>query len=282
MAARAGSGWWKPGWLPMSGPRSRAATAPTPPPARARPMVSALRRLTASIAPPSPSSIGSGLGSGRGSRLVLVVADLVHVPEQHHGVVLVDGVVAVHGIGALVVAEAHDQLDLVAWTQLDRVLAPVLHRAGQDGLAVVPEDAELLQVDVDGVLPASGVVLEDPALHGVLLHREAEVGARHELAVDLPLTVAPLETEGPGETGGLVVDGRQADGTEDVVVGRGGDVGERHGLGVEAGVDHLRSHQPEFDEGVPLPGGQDLARRTSPVHLLQAVLQPYAAGVAEA
>src|SRR3989440_3441033 len=209
MAARAGSAWWKLRWLAMSGPRSRAATAPTPPPARARPMVRAWRRVTASIAPPPPASTGFGLGSGRRSWLGLVVADLVHVPEQHHGVVLVDGVVAVHRVRPPEVPEALDELDLVAGAQPDGVLAPVLERAGQNRPAVVLEDAELLQVDVDGVLPPSGVVGEDPPLRCVLLHSEAELGARHELAVDLPLAVAPLEAEVPFDAGSHVAHVRQ-------------------------------------------------------------------------
>lgn len=52
------------------------------------------------------------------------------------------------------------------------------------------------------MLPSAGVVLEHPLLNGVALDRETGslVAAAYQLSVDLPLTVASLEAEGPGDT----------------------------------------------------------------------------------
>src|SRR5437762_11841972 len=124
---------------------------------------------------------------------IVVVRVILDRPEQHHGVVLVNRVVAVHGIVPPEVPEAHHQLDLLVELQLDDVLPGEFDVPPLDQLPVAPDDLELLQVNVDRVLPAPGVVLEDPPFRRVPVHRKADLVAVHEAPVDLPLAVAPLE-----------------------------------------------------------------------------------------
>src|SRR5215813_8148879 len=61
----------------------------------------------------------------------------------------------------------------------------------------------LLQVNVDGMRPVTGEVGQEPVLHAVLLHGEAEGAAIHELAVDRPLPVQAVELEGADDPGRL-------------------------------------------------------------------------------
>src|SRR5260370_34097589 len=53
----------------------------------------------------------------------------------------------------------------------------------------------LLQMYVHRMGPIAGSVEQDPVLHGVLLHQEAEMVAGHELAVDGPLAIQAVEFE---------------------------------------------------------------------------------------
>src|SRR5262245_21782091 len=73
-------------------------------------VASQTRRVRAGIA-------SSLLSPSRSLRLREVVAGILHLPEQHHLMVFVDGVVAVHRIAAPEVAEPHDQLDLLVELQ---------------------------------------------------------------------------------------------------------------------------------------------------------------------
>ena len=168
---------------------------------------------------------------------------------------------AVHRIVAAEVPEAHHQLDLLVELQPDDVLPGEFDVPPRDQLPVAPDDLELLQVNVDRVLPAPGVVLEDPPFRRVPVHREADLVAVHEAAVDLPLAVAPLEAE-PAR------DSRSRPGGQGV---------EPHGrVGrIHAVVAHGVAHEPELHEHVlALARGQDLARRAPAVDLLEAILQP--------
>src|SRR5437667_64392 len=126
---------------------------------------------------------------------IVVVRVILDRPEQHHGVVLVNRVVAVHGIVPPEVPEAHHQLDLIVEPHLDDILPGELHVTRLDHPTVVLHDLELLQVNVDRVLPATRVVLQDPPFRRVPVHREADLVAIHEASVDLPLAVAALEAK---------------------------------------------------------------------------------------
>src|SRR5689334_6960681 len=112
--------------------------------------------------------------------------------------VLMDRVVTVEGIATLHVTELDEDLDLLVGEDHD-VLPRELDVAGLDRHTVATEDPEFLEVDVDRMLPTARVVLDDPPLEGVPLRGEAEPGAVHELAVDLPAPAAALEAERAGD-----------------------------------------------------------------------------------
>src|SRR5436309_11898100 len=59
-------------------------------------------------------------------------------------------------------------------------------------------------MDMDRVCPIAGGVEEDPVLHAVPLHQEAEMVAGHELPIDGPLPIQAVELEGAGDPGGHV------------------------------------------------------------------------------
>src|SRR2546426_6846728 len=118
-----------------------------------------------------------------------------------------DRIVAVHGPAAAEVTEAEEQLDLLIEPEPGDVLAAKLDVAAPDELVIAADHLELFQVDVDGMLPAAGVVLDDPALGGVALDREAEARAVGELLIDCPLAVAALEPEGPRDADSIFLGG---------------------------------------------------------------------------
>src|SRR5712691_5583405 len=96
-------------------------------------------------------------------------------------------------------------------------------------------------------------------LYCVLLNREADLIAIHELSVDLPLAVAPLELESPSYP-------RRAGRTWQSVVlriSRGVDTVVRH-----SGLVHHNLHY-----AVPLTGSQNVAGWAAPVVLFQPVLK---------
>src|SRR5262249_34920016 len=98
------------------------------------------------------------------------------------------------------VAEAEEQQDSLVLMQLRHVLAGLLNSERRRD-TVPRENLVLLQVDVYGVSPIPGGVEQDPVLDTVLLHSKAEVVAIHELAVDRPLAVQPIELERPRDPG---------------------------------------------------------------------------------
>src|SRR5438552_8545434 len=237
---------------PLFRPLSLPSAHDTSPAAGSRPSAASQVRLVIAIIGRSPPCLRSG---------VVVVRVILHRPQQHHGVVLVNRVVAVHGIVPPEVPEAHHQLDLLVELQPDDVLPGEFDVPPLDQLPVAPDDLELLQVNVDRVLPAPGVVLQDPPFRRVPVHREADLVAVEELPVDLPLAVAPLEAEPARDPRGRP---------------RGQGVEPHRRVGrVYAVVAHAVAHEPELHEHVlALAGGQDLARRAPAVYLLEAILQP--------
>src|ERR671922_1498180 len=88
------------------------------------------------------------------SRLDEVVAHVLHLPEQHHRVIFVNRVVAVHRVPAPEVAEPHDELDFFVEPEPYHVLPAEFHVAASNQAIVAPDDPELLQMDVNRVLPA--------------------------------------------------------------------------------------------------------------------------------
>src|SRR5712692_9446746 len=122
-----------------------------------------------------------------------------NVPNPHHGVVFMHHVVAVDGILAQPVAEAEEEQDALVGMQLGHVLARPLNQRGRHPVA--GEDLVLLEVDMDRVGPIAGSIEQDPVLHAVLLHQEAEMVAGHELPIDGPLAIQAVELEGTGDAG---------------------------------------------------------------------------------
>src|SRR5215472_16650668 len=100
------------------------------------------------------------------------------------------------------IAEAEEQLHALVGMQLGYIFSPKIRCYGW-GLAVAAQDLVLLQVYMDRVSPIAREVGEEPVLAAVLLDREAERlgeaagtdAAIHELAVDGPLSVEPVELE---------------------------------------------------------------------------------------
>src|ERR1700722_17234137 len=129
------------------------------------------------------------------SRHLYVVALCHDVPQRHHCVILVHHVVTVDRVLTRPVAEFEEQHRALVRMQLRDVLPAEIGRyAGCH--AVAAENLVFLQVNVHGVRPVAGEVGEDPLLGAVLLDREAELGAIHELPVDRPLAVQAIELEG--------------------------------------------------------------------------------------
>src|SRR2546427_2946053 len=82
---------------------------------------------------------------------------IVDLPAQQHGVVLVQGVVAVLHEHPAEVAELHGDLDAAVRAQAVDVLAPLLPRRHVARAAVAFEDLPLLEMDVDRIIPSAAV-----------------------------------------------------------------------------------------------------------------------------
>src|SRR5260370_31196318 len=111
--------------------------------------------------------------------------------------VFMNGVVAVHGPVAAKIAEAEEELNRLVERQATDVFPRVFHPRNPSRPL---QDPELFQMDVDGMLPATGVVPYYPPFRGVSLARETDGGVDGEtvcnLSVDLPLAIAPHALEG--------------------------------------------------------------------------------------
>ena len=71
-----------------------------------------------------------------------------------------NGVVAVHGPVAAKIAEAEEELNLLPELEATHVFPRVFYVCRWR--SIPRQDAELFQMDVDGMLPAMGVVPYDP------------------------------------------------------------------------------------------------------------------------
>ena len=128
----------------------------------------------------------------------LVVSNVVDYAEHHHGVVFVNHVVAVQGELAFEVAETEVHLRFHVVLQPENVFPAFLnYSSGCWRISVDGKRLEFFEMHVDGMLPATRVVLKNPLLYGVSLDREARrrIATAHELAVDLPLPITSLEPE---------------------------------------------------------------------------------------
>ena len=130
------------------------------------------------------------------SRALSGVADWRDVEPQHHRVVLVDRVVAMHRVLPGEIAKAEEERGAGIRFQSEHVLAAGLdqRRRGRSP-AIDRQGLELLEVDVDRMFPLATVVDQRPLLHGILLDREADVVTGEEPFVDLPAATAVGEDE---------------------------------------------------------------------------------------
>jgi hypothetical protein len=132
--------------------------------------------------------------------LVAVPGNGIYVESQHHRVVLVDRVVAMHRVSPDKVSEAEEQFDVVVLTQPHDVLAAPLDQRRR--LPVPSYDLVFFEVNVDRVLPIKAT-FEVPDLRVVAFHFESDIIARKDFVVDDPLTVLAVELEAPLSVLGL-------------------------------------------------------------------------------
>src|SRR2546426_1731397 len=128
---------------------------------------------------------------------------VVDLPTQRHGVVLVQGVVAVLHEHPAKVTELHGDLDTSVRAEAIDVLAPLLPRRHAAGTSVSLEDLPLLEVDVDRMIPVAAVVHQVPDLAGAEPRRRRDPS---EVRVEHFSAVGP-DAQGPRNdvTGSLVV-----------------------------------------------------------------------------
>src|ERR1041385_8979518 len=97
------------------------------------------------------------------------LAPSLHIEANHHGVILMDHVVAVHHIMPGEIAEAEEHLDRTIRADIHHVFAARLVSSRRG--AVSREDLELLVVHMDGMRPAAGLVDQRPNFGGPLFDR---------------------------------------------------------------------------------------------------------------
>src|SRR5712692_4221463 len=109
--------------------------------------------------------------------------------------VLVHGIVAVRRVPAQEVAKSHEDRYFIVGPQLYHVFPGYLMRCRR--LPVPREDLKFLQMNVDGVGPATATVLQDPDLRGALLRSRADFVHVKEFVVDRPGSLMSLEFPPP-------------------------------------------------------------------------------------
>jgi hypothetical protein len=136
------------------------------------------------------------------------------------------------------------------------VLARELHVARPDRDAVAAEDAELLEVDVDRVLPAARVVLEDPPLRR-WPEREAEAVQSMNWPFTCHAAVAALEPERPREAAARWLMSGSEIGANTASVAVAGTWGTTPAR-VEAAVRPARADERNSSSWSPWPAGRIL------------------------
>src|SRR6185503_3966374 len=96
-----------------------------------------------------------------------VVPDIVNVESQHHRVVLVNDVVAMHWVTPNEIAEPEKQFDVIVLTQPHDILPAPLD--GRRCVSVAADDLVLLEVNVYRVLPVESA-FQLPRFGGIALN----------------------------------------------------------------------------------------------------------------
>ena len=125
---------------------------------------------------------------------LVAIPDIINVESQHHRVVFVNHVVAVHWVAPHEVAEAEEQFDVIVLSQPHDILAAPLDCRRR--VSVSADDLMLFEVNVDRVLPVKAA-LQIPCFCRVPLDAEADLVTVEELVIDHPLAVSSVELELP-------------------------------------------------------------------------------------
>src|SRR5687768_4794569 len=129
--------------------------------------------------------------------LLVIVSHVVDIKAQHHRVVFVNRVVAVHRVTSDKVAEPEVDLYVVTLAESYNVLTAALDQRGCVPVAL--ENLVFLEVNMDWVRPIKST-FEIPNLGRVTFHSETNIVAIKELIVDYPLTVLTIKLEAALDT----------------------------------------------------------------------------------
>src|ERR1051325_3855179 len=183
------------------------------------------------------------------------VAHVVDVKPQHHRVVFVNNVVAVHRVAPHEVAEPEVERDVVILTESYDVLAAALDQRRRVPVAV--EHLEFLEMNMDWVRPIKSA-LELPNFGGVAFDPEANFVAIEKFIVNYPLPVIPVKLKAPrdplSDACRYLIESRVSCRIYAVV---------RHWIRNHAELQHLR----------PLARGENVICRSCTVAVLEAVFE---------
>src|SRR6185369_13310927 len=187
---------------------------------------------------------------------LVAVPDIVNVEPQHHRMVFMDHVVAMHRIAPYKVAETEEQLDVIVLSQPHDVLAASLDRCRR--VSVSADNLVFLEMNVYGMFPVKAA-LQIPRFRRVALHAEANIIAVKEFVVDDPLAISPVELELPA----LLRCGS-----------RWSVIEVRIGSRIHAAVGHRVGNYSELEHLVSLARRHNVIARPRAVALLETILEP--------
>src|SRR2546425_12603967 len=124
-------------------------------------------------------------------RWVIVTVSIDQVPPEHHGMVLMHGVVAMGGVPSDPVSKSNEDANVVSWAQNHNILPGYFVRRRR--FAVPREDLEFLHVNMDRMGPAAATIFQGPDLSPALLRAGADFVYVEEFPVDHPSPVIPRE-----------------------------------------------------------------------------------------
>ena len=186
----------------------------------------------------------------------VAVTDIVNVKPQHHRVVFVNRVVAVHRIAPDEITETEEQFNVIVLAEPHDILAASLDCRGR--VSVSADDLMFFEVNVDRVLPVKPA-LEIPRFRRVALHPEANIVTVKELVVNDPLAVSPVELELPALLRGC---------------SRRHVVEMRVGRRIDTGIGDRIGNDTEFEYLVSLAGGHNVIGWSRAVALLETIFEP--------
>ncbi len=139
----------------------------------------------------------------------VALAGRYDIPPDHHRVILVHHIVAVHDVLAEEVAPATEECHFGHRFQLDNVFARTQHAVTRYRFAVDRQNLEFLKVRVNRVSPLLSVILERPNFCRALLDFRVDTVGIHKPAVHGPQAIVIVELEGSPPPHFAHVDRRQ-------------------------------------------------------------------------